>query len=240
MNKNLRRHFALLLTIGGLITLGVLYTLSVNNHMVLWYGQHAFVVNRAVHPLFFAIAAVLIAIICVVMLSGGIICYFRSDKRVSTVQTDASESKHRHGWTIVNVFLILIGFWVGFSRMAPERLAATNPDLFFSVALLVVVPVFVLGRLWLAAKAGVAFARPSFHRSPLLFRSDPLQFLFIGTFILLTSAIGSTLRLAGSGTIGFWTVVSQWSLLASWLLGELAGYVIYKERIQNDAASREG
>ena len=112
-----------------------------------------------------------------------------------------------------------------------KRLLHANPDAVFCLVTLVTMSLFVVGTIWLATKRGGSLRRPSFNRFPLNFWYDPLEFLFVGTFTTLAMAIGATLRLPAGGTVGYWMTAFYWCIFGGWIIGQLIGYAIYRERI---------
>jgi len=137
----------------------------------------------------------------------------------------------KHIWPFLNVGAIVLAVWTGYSRTAPERLLHANPDALFCLVTLVTMSLFVVGTIWLATKRGGSLRRPSFNRFPLNFWYDPLEFLFVGTFTTLAIAIGATLRLPEGGTVGYWMTAFYWCIFAGWIIGQLIGYAIYRDRI---------
>jgi hypothetical protein len=134
-------------------------------------------------------------------------------------------------WFVVNIATIPLGLWTGYGAMAPENLRGTNPDQFLCLAVLVVMPFFVLGTLWLSRAKYSSFHKPSFYRNPLRWDSDPLQALFITTLGTFGLAIGSQIRIAGSGSVGFWMVMVFWSILVGLVIGQALGYWIFRRHI---------
>jgi len=131
----------------------------------------------------------------------------------------------------VNVGAIALAVWTGYLRTAPEKLAHANPDALFCLVTLITMPLFVVGTLWQATKRCDSLRRASFVRFPLNLWYDPLEFFFVGTFTTLAMAIGATLRLPASGTVGYWMSAFFWCIFAGWIIGQLVGYAIYRDRI---------
>jgi hypothetical protein len=134
---------------------------------------------------------------------------------------------------VINVTGILLGAWTGYSEVAPQKLVNANPDAIFCSTAFVGSLVFVLGWLWIASRYSDSFRRPSFDRFSLILRYDPLQVFFIGNFVLLSTALGATLRWPQPGTVAFYMVVFFWCLFAGWLVGQFTEYVIYRNRIMS-------
>ncbi len=137
----------------------------------------------------------------------------------------------KYVWLAVNTGFIILAFWTGYGEMAPEKLRGTNPDQFLCLAVLIMIPVFVLGTLWTSRSRCPSFRRPSWDRNPLRWWTDPLQALFVTTLIMLAWAIGCQLHISGSGTIGFWTVAVYWCIFLGLVIGQVLGYIIFRRRI---------
>lgn len=122
---------------------------------------------------------------------------------------------------MANVGLVVLGFWSGYVSLEPEKLRHINPDAIACVSILVGAPLFALLSVgysvhrWKREK----LARRSWDRNPLNWWGDPLQSLFIMTWIMATTAIGSALRRPTFGTIAFWT----FGVYVSFAIGLLAG-----------------
>jgi hypothetical protein len=134
-------------------------------------------------------------------------------------------------WRTINIAIILSSPFAGYRDMAPDRLAHTNPDKYFCTAILITMPFFVLGALWFATSRCDEFRAPSLDRFPINWWYDPLQALFISTLTTFGWAIGSQLRIAGTGTLGFWTVAFHWCVFVGLLVGQLIGYPLFYRRI---------
>jgi len=131
---------------------------------------------------------------------------------------------------VFNIATVPLGFWMGYGAMAPENLRGTNPDQFLCLAILIGMPVFVIGTLSLSRKRYSSFRAPSLYRNPLRWESDPLQALFI-TVGMLGCAVGSQIRITGSGSVGFWMVMAFWSTVVGLLIGQAFGYLIFRRQI---------
>jgi hypothetical protein len=134
-------------------------------------------------------------------------------------------------WPIINVALIALAVWTGYSETAPEKLAHANPDALFCLVTLLTIPALVVGTLWQATKRCESLKWPSFRRFPLNFWYDPLEFFFVGTFTTLAIAIGATLHRPETGTVGFWMAAFFWCIFAGWIIGQLIGYAVFHNRI---------
>jgi hypothetical protein len=156
----------------------------------------------------------------------------RAARSVDTAVPSAASVSRRLKflWLIVNVAAIPLGCWTGYAEMAPERLRGTNPDQYLCLAVIIGMPLFVVGMLWTARSRCSSFRRPSWYRNPFRW-NDPLQALFITTLAMFGWAIGCQIRISGSGSIGFWTVMTYWCIFIGLVIGQVLGYLIFRKRI---------
>ena len=122
--------------------------------------------------------------------------------------------------------------WAGYRALAPARLARTNVDPELCLSLAIVMPIFVLGILWLASGQCDSFRRPSWDRFPINWWYDPLTALLITTLGSFGYAIGVQLRFFSVAPVGYWTVVLHWTIFFGLVLGELIAYPIFRHRIE--------
>jgi hypothetical protein len=134
-------------------------------------------------------------------------------------------------WIAVNTLSVPLAVWTGYSRTAPAKLVHANPDAIFCLVTLLIMPLFVLGTLWQAARHCDVFRRPSFRRFPLNLWYDPLEFFFVGTFTTVAMAIGATLHWPRPGSVGYWMTLFFWCIFAGWIVGQLIGYTVFRDRI---------
>lgn len=118
--------------------------------------------------------------------------------------------------------------------MNPASLHGTNPDVFYCLVILLIMPLFVLGTLAISPVA--QFMKPSWDRFPLRLWSDPSQFFFIGTWASLGVVGGSLFRFPRIRTVGFWTLLSNLSIFLGLLIGQAIAYWFYHDRITSRGA----
>jgi len=141
----------------------------------------------------------------------------------------------RHIWRTSNVALVVLGLWEGYASMSPQQLRQTNPDWILCLIVLVVMPLFSIGSVYysVSRRKCETLRRPSWDRHAINWWYDPLQSLFVSTCIMSAMAVGSTFRLPGSGSIGFWTFALYCCLTVGLTVGQLIVYKIFHARIRD-------
>jgi len=136
-------------------------------------------------------------------------------------------------WCVVNVGLIILSVFGGYSLMSPERLRQENPDEILCLILLVVMPLFALGSVSYSVGSGKCekLRRPSWSRHAIDWWYDPLQSLFVSNWIMAALAIGSALRLPEVRSAGFWTFAMFCCLAIGLLIGQFLVYRVFRARI---------
>jgi RHS repeat-associated protein len=136
-------------------------------------------------------------------------------------------------WIVLNSVLIALAFRGGYISMNPDRLRHTNPEPILCLIILLVMPLFPLGAVaysigrWKSDQ----LPRPSWSRNPLGWWRDPLQSLFIFTFIMAAMAIGSAFQKPTFGSVGFWTLGVYVCIAIGLFVGQILVYRIYRQRI---------
>jgi len=233
MNRSNRFRFSLFVCILGIVFLQIALAFSTSDRVFLWHNEHRFAVTRVDALVFFRITPVVTSALGLLALAIGLAIFFqdrRGDTRTAvSVQPEASPFNRKLIWRVVNILLVLYSPFTGYSRMSPAALHGTNPDGFYCLAILLLVPLCVLGML--AVSPTAQFTKPSWDRFPLRLRSDPLQFFFLATWASLGVVVGSLLRLPQIGTVGFWTLLSHLSIFVGLLIGQAIAYWAYRDRI---------
>jgi hypothetical protein len=136
-------------------------------------------------------------------------------------------------WYVINIALVTLALWFGYSSLSPEKLRHTNPDAISCGAILLVMPLFAIGSVDYSIRRWNHYrlARPSLGRYPGNWWHDPLQCLFISTCGMASMAIGSALRRPTIGSVGFWTFAVYACIALGLLVGQVLVYRIYRENI---------
>jgi len=150
-----------------------------------------------------------------------------------TVSRLLSASRMKHVATILNSVLVALSGWGGYRAMSPENLLHMNPDWIFCSVIFVTVPLFVLVivQYSISRKKQTALRRPAWDRFSINWWHDPLQCLFLSTFLCASTVCGSALRLFGTSSTGVWTFISYLSTLWGLLIGQYLVYRLHRERI---------
>jgi hypothetical protein len=137
-------------------------------------------------------------------------------------------------WAILNLALVLLALWTGYAEMAPERLVHTNPDIIFCSVVFITMLFFPFATVWYSLRGAgqTTLCRPSWRRFSIDCWHDPLQCLFLGCTFMGAAAVGAAIRLPGTSQTGFWMFMFFLCMFFGLLIGQLAVYAIYRERIQ--------
>ena len=136
-------------------------------------------------------------------------------------------------WYVINIALVALALLGGYNSLSSEELRNKNPDAIACGLILLTTPLFAIGsvsysiRRWNHSR----LARPSLSRNPLNWWHDPLQSLFISTFVFVSMVIGSALRRPTIGSVGFWTLAVYACFALGLLIGQILVYRIYRENI---------
>ena len=136
-------------------------------------------------------------------------------------------------WYAANILAVLLTPWQGYVSIAPERLRHTNPDAVFCALILLTMPLFSIGCVYFSihARNHKKLPRPTWNRNPLNWWDDPLQSLFISTWLASGGAVGSAFRNPGVGTVAFWTVGMNVCVALGLGIEQVLIYRIYREHI---------
>jgi hypothetical protein len=137
-------------------------------------------------------------------------------------------------WTTVNLALIWLSVWTGYSEMEPERLSHANPDVVFCTLAFVTMILLSFGSVWyfLRRTKGALLRRPSWRRFSIDWWRDPLQCLCFMCSFMGAGALGAAFRLPGTSQTGFWMFMFFVSMFFGLLIGQFAVYAVYRENIQ--------
>jgi len=118
--------------------------------------------------------------------------------------------------------------------MSPWYLHHTNPDAIFCLIILLAMPAFAVGAVYYSVVRGNCerLRRPSWDRHPINWWADPLQSLFISTWVISAMAGGSVVRLSGSGEKGFWMFAFFLCFAVGLAIGQFIVYKIFRDRIK--------
>ena len=135
-------------------------------------------------------------------------------------------------WSLFNVALLGLSVWTGYSQMAPEKLAHSNPDVIFCTATLVGTIAFSFAAVWYSISRArqQTLRRASWRRFSINWWHDPLQCLFLSCCVAGAMALGAAFRLPGSSVTGFWMFMFFVCLFLGLLIGQLATYAVHRER----------
>ncbi|HVU08249.1 MAG TPA: hypothetical protein VHG89_06875 [Verrucomicrobiae bacterium] len=139
----------------------------------------------------------------------------------------------KYVWQIINVSLVILAAFGGYSSMSPDKLKQMNPDIIFCTIILAMMPVFAVGTVFYSIRSGKGetLPRPSWNRHGLNWWYDPLQSLFISNFVIAGLAIGSALCLPKTTETGFWLFASYCCMTVGLLIGQILVYRIFRSRI---------
>jgi len=137
-------------------------------------------------------------------------------------------------WVALNLALVCLSVWTGYSKMAPASLAGMDPDAVFCALVLAVLTFFSLGSVWYSLRytKGAPLPRPSLQRFSIDWWRDPLQCLFLTCLFVGGMAFGAALRLPGTSAIGVWTFMFFFSMFLGLVIGQFAVYALYRTHIQ--------
>jgi hypothetical protein len=144
----------------------------------------------------------------------------------------------RYFWITLNLTLIALAFVDGYNSIAPDKLRHTNPDSVACLCILLATPPFAV---WMATYSirrwkSDTLSRPSWTRNPFRWSRDPLQSLFISTFVMAAAAVGGTVKHPAFGSVGFWTLGIDSCFAVGLIVGQILVYRIYRQRIAPTAS----
>jgi hypothetical protein len=139
----------------------------------------------------------------------------------------------KYFWLVLNTALVVLAFRGGYVSMNPDRLRHTNPDATLCLIAVLITPPFTVGcvaysiRRW---KTDPLF-RPSWSRNPFNWWGDPLQALFVYTWVMVAVTLGSGVQHPSFGSVGFWTLGVYSSVAIGLVAGQILVYRIYRQHI---------
>jgi hypothetical protein len=142
-------------------------------------------------------------------------------------------------WSLLNILLFGLSVWTGFSEMAPDKLAHSNPDAIFCSVTLIGAIAFSFGTVWYSISGArqEVLRRPSWRRFSIDWWHDPLQCLFLSCSFAGAMAVGAAFRLPGTSATGFWMFMFFVCLFLGLLIGQLAVHLVHRERITKSLPS---
>jgi hypothetical protein len=138
----------------------------------------------------------------------------------------------QHIWGVLNLALIGVSVWTGYSEMEPDKLRHANPDVIFCAVLAGMIA-FSLGSVWYSVSGAkqTTLRRASWRRFSIDWWHDPLQGLFLSCCFTGAMAVGAAFRLRATTQTGFWMFMFFVCMFLGLLIGQLAVYKVYRERI---------
>ncbi len=139
----------------------------------------------------------------------------------------------RYFWGVLNSAAVVIAVRGGYLSLDAEKLRRTNPDAVLCLIILLVTPIFAILSVGYSLRrwSTAPLRRPSWDRTPFKWWRDPLQSLFVLTFVMIATAIGSAIRKPMYGSVGFWTVGVYSCFGIGLCLGQILVYRIYRPSI---------
>jgi len=189
------------------------------------------VILRSEHPLGFLVAEATILISALIFYILSI--YFFLKKIDIRLTRFAAAKKGNLFWRYLNISFVIISIWGGYGSLAPERLKNTNPDGILCLIILVAMSLFSIGAVSYSVKSCKceSLRIPSWDRNPFNWWYDPLQSLFMSTWIMSAMALGSMIRMPAYGSIGFWTFGVYFCWAAGTAIGQFFVYKIFHTRM---------
>ena len=140
-------------------------------------------------------------------------------------------------WMILNISFVVLAMWGGYGSLASERLKHTNPDGILCLIILVGMSLFSIGTVFYSVKSCKceSLQTPTWNRNPFNWWYDPLQSLFMSTWIMSAMALGSMIRMPAYGSIGFWTFGVYFCWAAGTAMGQFFVYKIFRNRITSES-----
>lgn len=132
---------------------------------------------------------------------------------------------------LINSVLLLLSVWTGYGALDPNALRGTNPDKYLCLAVLVMMPIFAFGAVSIFGANHGTLPRPSWHRITFSWWRDPLQSLFITTYVFGGMALGAALHLYGTSSTGFWTFLVFICTFIGLIIGQFLAYAYHRARI---------
>ncbi len=139
-------------------------------------------------------------------------------------------------WSLLNVALLGLSVWTGYSEMAPEKLAHSNPDVIFCTVTLVGTIAFSFAAVWYSISGArqQTLRRASWRRGVVFLSTGGMtrcSALFLSCCFAGAMALGAAFRVPGSSVTGFWMFMFFVCLFLGLLIGQLAVYSVHRERI---------
>jgi hypothetical protein len=130
---------------------------------------------------------------------------------------------------VINLASLLFCVWAGYRSLDTDALRGTNPNGYLALAVLILMPVFVLGAIWFSGAR--TLRRPSWRRFSINWWGDPLQCLFLSTWFIGAGTLGAALHLLHTSRAGFWNFMTCLCILIGLILGQVIAYAIFHRRI---------
>lgn len=189
------------------------------------------VIFRSEHPLGFLVVEATILIVALIFYFISAFVFFKKpDIRFMQYFPIKKGTPY---WRILNIGCVLLAVWGGYGSLSPERLKNTNPDFILCLIILIIMSLFSIGTVAYSFKACKCegLRTPSWDRNPFNWWYDPLQSLFMSTWIMSAMALGSMIRMPAYGSTGFWTFGVYFCWATGTAIGQLFVYKIFRDRI---------
>ncbi len=143
----------------------------------------------------------------------------------------------RHVWIGLNLVLIGVSVWTGYSEKEPQKLRQANPGAIFCFVVLVTTTVFSLGSVWYSVSSAkqIALRRPSLRRFSIDWWHDPLQCLFLSCCFTAAMAVGAAFRLRETTQTGFWMFIFFVCMFVGLLIGQFIQFTASASLTPNQA-----
>jgi hypothetical protein len=130
----------------------------------------------------------------------------------------------------INIAGLLLSVWTGYASLEPDALRGMNPDKCLCITVLIMMPIFAVGSVWIFGAKHTVLALPSWQRFSINWSRDPLQCLFLTACFIGGMALGAALHLPGTTSTGFWMFMTFLCMFIGLVVGQVIAYAVHLAR----------
>lgn len=146
--------------------------------------------------------------------------------------------RSQRAWLFVNIALFVLAIWTGYSETTAAQLKSQDRPIALCAAAAFGMALLAVGAPYFARSDGLQ--RPTLNRNPFCWWSDPLQAVFVSTFVCFGLLAGSILSLFVASRAAIWMVPVFGSMLLGLIAGQVIAYQLYAKWLIASEKGRKG
>lgn len=219
----------------GVALIGVAFDILTKGYLMLHVTERAVQLGRSGSPFLFYTMTIAITAIGAALVIRGVSKLFADSREISPsaqARSKAIGNRRHYLWGIANVIGGILLFGLGFGTSSDANLPRTGPPIIFLAAVFCIMTLCAIGSVLVANASSLE--APSWNRSPFRWFKDPLQSLFVSTWLLLCVVLGTVTRLLSGHEEPLVLLPLYGVILTGLITGQYIVYRIYRKNISHN------